>query len=42
MDLPSRSEPCNKHEIKPAPLVSQFFLAIVQTFDICLGFVTDF
>jgi hypothetical protein len=31
MDLPSRSEPCKKNEIKTPPLVFQFFLATVWT-----------
>jgi hypothetical protein len=31
MDLPSRSEPCKKNEIKTFSLVFQFFLATVQT-----------
>jgi hypothetical protein len=31
MDLPSRSEPCKKNEIKTFPLVFQFFLATIRT-----------
>jgi hypothetical protein len=31
MDLPSRSEPCKKNEIKTFPLIFQFFLATVRT-----------
>jgi hypothetical protein len=31
MHLPSRSEPWKKNEIKPFPLVFQFFLATVRT-----------
>jgi hypothetical protein len=30
MDLPSRTEPCKKNEIKTFPLVFQYFLATVR------------